>query len=113
MVDRYVAAFDNVAFAQSLAEGVRPFIARVIKNTNDRQRLLLPARRERPSCRAGDNRDELAPPHVHLCHTLPHHGTAVVCVTAKSRHQCRSWVIFVGGNRGRGPVYVRSTSNRV
>src|ERR1700730_9868361 len=23
------------------------------------------------------------------------------------------WVIFVGGDRGRGPVYVRSTSDRV
>jgi len=38
---------------------------------------------------------------------------AVLCITANLGADWRLWVIFVGGNRGRGLVYVRSTSDRV
>jgi hypothetical protein len=41
--------FDKAAFAQSLAEGGHPLSARVIKDTNYRQRRLLRAGDERPA----------------------------------------------------------------
>ena len=36
-----------------------------------------------------------------------------LCITAKLAPQLPQRVIFAGGDRGWGPVYVRSTSNRV
>src|SRR5260370_14024917 len=36
-----------------------------------------------------------------------------LCTAAKNSRLCRFRVISLGGDRGRGPVYVRSTSDRV
>jgi hypothetical protein len=45
---------------------------------------------------------------------LAHHWTTrALCIAAKYSRLCRLGVISLGGDRGRGPVYVRSTSNRV
>ena len=37
----------------------------------------------------------------------------LLCITANFDVEWQRWVIFVGGDRGWGPVYVRSTSDRV
>jgi hypothetical protein len=37
----------------------------------------------------------------------------VLCIAAKFSARSPSWVISLGGDRGRGPVYVRSASHRV
>src|SRR5260370_9175596 len=46
--------------------------------------------------------------------TLSHRGRKCRVVHYnKFGGQCRSWVISLGSDRGRGPVYVRGTSDRV
>src|SRR5262245_18775261 len=66
--DRYVAALNVTGFAQPLAKcGDGPRVATLgptgVDKPDHRQRRLLRARRERPCCRAAEQRDELAPLH--------------------------------------------------
>jgi hypothetical protein len=43
-----------------------------MQKTDHRHRPLLRARRERPSCRAAEQRDELAPLQLIEWHSVPH-----------------------------------------
>src|SRR5262249_13158818 len=65
--DGHVLALDVAALAQSLAESSHSICERLwgaeLEHSNHRHRRLLCARRERPCCRAADERDELASPH--------------------------------------------------
>jgi hypothetical protein len=97
------AKFDGNVAALNVAGFVQPFAERghkmgaliwraVVEKPNHRHRRLLRARRERPSdCRAADERDELAPPHVLpqvKWHTLPHRRDRN-CVVHHSKIDCR------------------------
>src|SRR5205823_1908924 len=67
-IDLYVAAFDPAKFAQPRHKGGDPYVGSCRRasaeetNSGEARRLLRP-RRERPRCRAADERDELAPFH--------------------------------------------------
>jgi hypothetical protein len=71
----YVTALDVAGFAQAFAEGgcdlsILPRRSTVEKS-NHWHRWLLRPRRERPRCRAGEQRYERAPPHVEHAASLP------------------------------------------
>ena len=83
---------------------------------------VLRKRRKRPRRRAAEECDELAPlmcspqaedrtlPQDHTYHTVEE---AVLCIAAFWPTRLPQRVISLGGDWGRGPVYVRSASNRV
>ena len=83
---------------------------------------LLRARRARPrGCGAAEKRDEIAPPHG-LLPRAEDHAVHVeryrifkqaLCSASQMGLSCPSRVISLGGDWGRGPVHVRSASNRV
>src|SRR5262245_29141354 len=69
VLDSHVLAFHDADFAEAFAE--RGYIVRTLgiggpvsDKPNHRHRRLLCPRRERPCCRASEQRDELAPHHA-------------------------------------------------
>src|SRR5262249_41373489 len=65
--DRHIPTFDVTGLTEALAErgchGAVPARRFATEEPNYRHPRLLRARRDRPRCRAADERDEVAPPH--------------------------------------------------
>ena len=125
--DRHVLALDIAGVFEALAECAQTVRVRVVsrcgvEESDQRHRRLLRPRHERPCHRrAAEKANELTSPHY------PHPSSGDSIVSARTstligaeigiktnaavHSPCRLWVIFVGGSRGRGTVYVRSTSD--
>src|SRR6516162_7029778 len=67
ILDRHILALDVAGFTKALAECGQKACTidwrRAAKEPNHRHRRLLRTHRERPRCRAADQRDERAAPH--------------------------------------------------
>src|SRR5262245_57404589 len=118
VLDHHVLALDCAGFVEAFTErggNARGGIGRPNGDeADDRHRRLLRARRERPHCRAAEQRDELAA--LHRCHSITssasarsRSGTSMPSALAVARLMTRSILVAssTGMSAGFAPLRIR------